>query len=491
MSVNGLPIQGGYNEASYLPTFDFFKPAVAMEVTKRYGSGIKAVNILRSMGRERPVDRDSWSAYEENKFHRTITLSKASTAGTDTNGLACWEFTLAADDLDASNNFYPRVGFIITVPYGHITYQAKIDYIDVSSVALPVLYATPTDVTVTTPPAIASGTEMAITTYVKAAGTGQPDSVSQGYTKRTFYSQIIAESLEIEGTQFVNAQWFDKFDDGTDARYWWSPEFAYSEDRMDMYEEGMIVAGELNSQTGMLQNANNIGGTYDGSSYSRAETKGIGNTQPTSQGMFDWNSDLGSSLSYSDENWILDDLSTIEDYLRGEGVMSSVVLHLIGHNLQRQIDAAGLDLTTATAAGDQIIRQYMNINGTPQLAATLGFSMIQRSGFTHIFQVIDSFSNPQTFGASGYEYNKWGISFPISNVPTMNSKKEKVTIPNISLRYRARDGYNRRREMWTNGAAGGNNAKYQGQHDLSNSYWRGHVGLEMLKANQTVVSKPV
>jgi hypothetical protein len=493
MAVDALPIQGGTRESTYLSTFDFFKPEVALEVTRRYGQGIKAVNILRAMGRELPVGRDTWSGYEENKFHRTITLNAASGNSTDNNSLACWTFVLDGDDLDSEDNFYPRVGFIVGVPVSNDTEMARIERISVSGSTI-TLYCTPLDGTIV--PAsnqIASGTEIAILSHVKAAGTAQPDAVNQGFTKRTFYSQIIAESVEAEGSQLVNDLWMSKYDDGTGITNWYNPEFAYSEARMDFYEEGMIVAGQVNSRlTTFVQNAYNMRGTWDGAStYTYTETKGIGNKMQTSQGMFRWNSSLGNALNYSDENFVLDDLTTVEDFLVAEGVTTGVILWMVGRDLQRQIDNAGMELVSGTSAGDQVVSQYMKINGTPQLAATLGFSTIQRSGFTHIFQVIDSFSNPQTFGAGGYNYKKWGFICPLGNATIMNEHNEKITMPNMGLRYRQKNGYNRRREMWKVGAAGGDSSHYQGDHDVTNNYWRNDLGFEMYKANQTVVAKPV
>jgi len=492
MATEGLPIRGGVRELAYQSTFDFFKPAVALEVSKRFGGGIKAVNLLRAMGRELPIGREVWYGYEDNKFHRTITLNAASSYSTDTNSLNCWTFVLEGDDLDAAYNFYPRVGFIVGVPVSGNIEMGFIDKIT-SATTTVTLYVTPLDSSIV-PSAnqIASGTEMAILSHVKAAGTGQPDAVSQGFTKRTFYTQIMAETIEAEGSQLVTDLWMDKYDDGEAIPTWWHPEFARTEARMDFYEEGMIFSGQANSRpTTMLQTATNLKGIYVGAAYTNSETKGVGNKLQTSQGMLRWNASLGNSLSYSDENFVLDDLTTVEDYLVAEGVTSGVILWMIGRDLQRQIDASGMELVSGTSAGDAVVSQYMKINGTQQLAATLGFSKVQRSGFTHIFQVIDSFSNPQTFGAGGYNTKKWGFICPLDNVTVMNENKEKVVLPNMTLRYRAKNGYSRRREFWTVGATGGDQARYQGEHDITNSYFRNDIGFEMYKANQTVVAKPV
>lgn len=486
MADNFLPVQGGVVENNYLSAFDFFKPANAIKASKAYGDGIKAVDVLRAMSRYTPVTRDSWSVFEENLFHRTITLAQASSYSTDDDSLKCWTFVLDSDDLDDNDNYYPRIGFHLLVPEGHNVYNARINKItETGGGSTITLYAYPLnssiDVDSGTPHEIASGVEMAIITHSKGAETGQPDSVAQGYNKRTFYAQIMGETTKAGGTQLVNEMWFKKTQDGGRVTNWYSPQFGYTESRLDIYEEGLILFGEVAPAALKVTAENQSSGT---------ETEGIGNHITNSQGLFSWNASLGGSGTYAEDNFVLEDLDAAEDHMRSQGINSTTILWMGGHKFKRQIDNLGLDIVTSTSAGEKLIYDYLTQKGTKELAAQLGFSSIERSGFTHIFQNIDSYSNPQTYGAGGYEINKWALAFPISMAKVKDVNGKKIALPNISMRYRAMDGYNRRRELWTVGAAGGQPHRYQGSHDLTRTYWRCHVGLQALNMNQSFVIKP-
>jgi len=482
MSNNYLPRQDGLTEVNYLSTFDFLQPQNALELIQKFNEGIMAVDILKAMDRFLPVSQDEWSVFEEGMFHRTVTLAEASSYGTDDGSLKCWKFVLDADDLDSNDNYYPRVGFHLLVPEGSNVYNARINKITESGSTI-TLYAYPLNSTiavdVSTPHQIASGVEMSIITHSKGAGTGQPKAVSQGYEKRTFCAQILAESTKAEGTQLVNEAWFKKYENGGKILNLYSPELARAERRLDIYQEGLIMFGEV-APAALIVTTTNTNGTTD--------SEGVGNHIKNSQGLYSWNSSLGGSGTYADENFILDDLDQAEDHFRSQGINSTTILWMGGHKFKRQIDNLGLDVVTAASAGDKLIYDYLGQKGTKELGLQLGFSCIERSGFKHVFQNVDSFSNPQTYGAAGYSINKWGFGFPVSTVQAKDVNGKKISLPNISMRYRAMNGYSRKRELWTVGAAG-NHMPYTGEHDVTRTYWRDHVGLQALKMNQSYIIK--
>ena len=101
---------------------------------------------------------------------------------------------------------------------------------------------------------------------------------------------------------------------------------------------------------------------------------------------------------------------------------------------------------------------------------------------------MDNWSNPETFGV--LEYDQKGMIMPVSSfknpVITPGGRNK---VDNFNIRYRAsKDGYSRRFEMWTVGAAGG--GLYVHQVDERKWFWRGEQGLEIYKTNQGVVIEP-
>ena len=479
MALDGFPRSGGTLTQNLVGLTDFFEPEVAVDVVRRFGGGVTLTLLMNSMDRWMPVSRETWKRFEEGQYHRPFKLGANSTAATGAG--AAVTFRLSSADV-ISGQYYPRRGYIIGVPVGQETQMCIIDNITVSGSNVD-LSVKPFDSTVTIP-SISSGTELSILSHAKAAGTDQPDPSRMNYVDRDYNLQIIAETIQADGTTITDQTWAKRFDDGAMVMNIWNPEFARAELLMDQYVDGMSFLGQINSNS-ITQTANNMN--------SLSSTKGIGNSITTSKGLFTWNRELGGEVEYSSGSWNLTDLDEVEDYMRSQGVNTGTIMHLVGARLKRQVDAAAVNKIASIDGGDMftgVVNQYFG--GSKSMSMSLGFDVIKNTSYTHIFQVIDTFDNPWFMGAGGYGTTNRGLVFPISNMPVLDENRTKVMLPNINLRYKELNGYSRRREMWLNGAAGRGMylTDYIGQTDALDAYWRSHVGLEALQMNQTVVYNP-
>jgi len=478
---DGLARAGGSYVQNVVGSADFLKPENYLEVSRRWGNGVTLTLLMNSIKRYRGIARENWRRYEEGQYHRTFSVANDVAAGAAGASVAV---QLHADDLDANNQFYPRRGYQTAVALADGTIAVLIIDNIVQAGAVVTLTLTPFVSTVAIP-AISADTELAIIGHAKAIGTDQPDPSRYTHIARDYNLQVIAETMSSDGGVITDQTWFTKFDDGKKIVNMFSHEFDRADMLMDMYQDSMAFVGQINSNN-ITQTANNMN--------SQNSNKGIGNSINTSRGMFDWGNQLGGRVDYTTGSWTLADLDSQEDHYRSQGVVSGNILHLVGSNLKSQIDTACQDEAQRLDSGDiftGVVNRYFG--GSKSMSISLGFSVIKRTNFTHIFQTIDSFDNPWFLGVSGLRMNERGISFPIADVETMDENKKKVMLPNVSFCYKELNGYSRKREAWREGAAGMGMylEKYTGQTDALDVYWRSHIGLEALKMNQVVMTHPV
>lgn len=483
MALDGQPRGGEFGQTfdnNIVGLTDFFEPEVAMDVVRRFGGGVSLTMFINSMNRWSPSAREEWKRFEEGQYHRPFKVNQTSAAG---SAGAAVDMVLQASEVDTNNQYYPRRGFIVGVQVGNEIEMCYIQNITRSGSTV-TLSVQPFNSGVTLPQ-LAAGTELSILSHAKAAGTDQPDSSRMTYVDRDYRLQILAETIKADGTVITDQTWAKKFDDGAKVMNIWNPEWARAELLMDQYIDGMAFLGRINNNS-ITQTANNIN--------SRTSTAGIGNTIHTSKGLFTWNREIGGEEQYTDGSWALSNLDDVEDYMRSQGINTATVMHLVGAELKRQIDVAAQGKINAASGGDLqlgVVNQYFG--GSKSLSLSLGFDVIKNTSYTHVFQVIDTFDNPWFMGAGGYNMTKRGLAFPISDVPILDETRMKLMLPNVSLRYKSLGGYSRRREVWTNGAAGQGmyNNMYIGETDSLSAFWRAHLGLEALQMNQTIRYTPL
>lgn len=444
--------------------YDYAKPEVAMELFRTHGyQGLSSLQLLRSMGRERPITQDEWSAYEDDYIVETFhSLGNVGDPGAGVD----LTVTLDPADLDADNRFYPRVGYIVTMPNET---QGHIYAINTTTPTAPVLTIRPVHATKTLG-AVTAGQEISITNGAWGAGTDQPVSAQRGATKRSFVAQIFKESIGAEGTQLVNSTWFSKYDTGENLIGWYSPAYLDAEYRLSLIEDGAYLFGETNTNATLV--------VPNGE-------EGAGNTIKTTKGLVPHIRDLGNVFPYVPGTLNVEDFDQVDLYLTQQGVDSPFVMMLNGVRLAHEIENVLVDFNKDTGVDFTRVTESV-FKGNDKLAVSVNFQMLTKGNRTFLFKRMDNFSNPKTFGATGYDMDKYGLVLPLTS---MKDPKSGEKLQNLESCYRALGGYSRRYEVFTIGGAGGG-GRYVTSVDKTNTFLRGHHGLQAMKVNQMMMFDP-
>jgi hypothetical protein len=456
-SVSGLRTE------LWMATADWAKPSVANTLYRRFGSqGLPLLQFFRSLSREEAITNDTHSAYEENWIHENVTVG--TTQGDPGVGNAL-TIPLHSSDLNTLNQFYARQDFIITMPNET---QCIIQSIDDSVSASPTITIKPLNASKTIG-ATTAGQKLAITNGVWGAGEDQPTGAVTGRTKRNFYAQIFKETIGMEGSQLVNAEWFDHYDESTGKMTGvYTPETMEGEFRLSIIEDGAYLFGEENTNSIVV----NPG------------VPGAGNLKRTTKGIIPWINDLGYTFPYYPGSLAITDLDNIGLYLKSQGLSTDVVWLGVGARLMNEINNAAVTFEGDANSYTRVVNNVFK--GNDELALSVSYKVITKGGITFMLNEIGNFSNPKTFGTPLYEFDKYGICIPLSNVKDAQSG---LVAPNISSFYRAKGAYNRRYEVFTLGGAGG--GQYTTSIDKTNTFWRTHHGLKFVKANQSVLFDPI
>ena len=83
----GTGAYAGIKNEQVVSIFDYLEPQYWNELGARFGVQFDGIyQTLRSLERESPVLADEWYAYEENRYHRSITAYAVSTASPGAGG---------------------------------------------------------------------------------------------------------------------------------------------------------------------------------------------------------------------------------------------------------------------------------------------------------------------------------------------------------------------------------------------------------------------
>lgn len=469
--ANTYPTQG-IMTTQMLSMYDVLKPQHVPEVIARFGPQFfPFFNWLAAMGREEPISGNSWFGHEENRYHKAFKVkTTVGDPGANNPSLVTLGYS-GAGDLDSNNAFYPREGDIITVPGTEV--QGRINSIDVTTPSAPVLSIYPTKLG-TTIGELTAGTTVIITSGSFADGTGQPAGTRVGLTKREFYLQIIKETINIEGGALADELWYKVIDNNKNVIGWYSPGYGRCDYLMALKADGALFIGDETTNT-------------DSSFVVPAGSPGAGNRPYTTKGAVPWIRELGWAKPVTPGSFTFTDLDDIALYQRQQGVGSGLNMWLQGPRLANDVENAMKTYLQNTGVDYTRVIQQMfgNIPEAQQLAVSLNFGVITKGQMTFVAKVMDQWINPELYGASGYDFDQYGIVMPVS---TLKDPKNGKKLDNIALRYKALNGYSRRFEVWTVAGAGG--GLYVTDIDSKNTYMRSHIGLQLFKANQMVLNDP-
>lgn len=448
--------------------FDYAEPQVSLEIFRRFGyQGLGFLQYIRAMGKESMVSGDSWVTWEDNHIVETIKTTGVTAntgAGNDVY------ITLHPDSLNANNQFYAREGFIITFPENEA--QGYIWNIDTTVPAAPVLQVKPPSATVDLVPlaGLPSATVLSITNGGWGHGTSQPASAQRGATSRTFYNQIFKESIGAEGSQLATANWFKKYaDNGQDVSGWYSPAYLDCEYRLSLIEDGAYLFGQENTNATLVVPPGE---------------EGAGNAITLTKGIVPHIRALGHTIAYTPGAWAITDLDQIGLYLRSQHIVTDVAAFMVGARFNNEIENTAVTYLYNTGVDYTRLVDVM-FKKNNDLAAMIGFSAIKKGGVIFALKVIDNFSHPKTFGATGYSMDRYGLILPYGSV---KDPKSGMKIDTFASRYRGKGTYNRKYEVWDIRGAGG--GLYVTDVDKMNTYMRAHHGFQAACVNQMCMFDP-
>jgi hypothetical protein len=462
--ANNYPVSGVMTQQIFT-TFDAGKPQVHERLTARYGNQYEAFFLkFAKMGREEAVKAYNWKLYEDNWIHEDIIVK--TTTGNPGAGTSL-AITLATTRVDDNNHYYPRVGDVVTIP-GTLV-QAWISAIDPTTPTAPIITLMPFRAADNIG-AIAENTHLSITSGAFGEGTGQPKGTVRGTIQRDFNTQIIKETVGLDGSQFINELWFTKYENGEVAGYFTTGTLA-AEYLFKLKSDGALTVGVPSDNASMVQARVDIHG----------QSVGENSTVRTTWGMVPLVKLRGNSASYTAGSYDLEDLDDQGLYLRSQGVNSGVVYAPKGARLYNDIQTEAKDYAVDATGDGQLINSVVSVlgKGNKELATSLMFKYINRGNFTYSLDVIDVWSHPKYLGNTGYDMDKKGFWIPMR---TVKDSKTNLPVDNMHIKYRSNDAYNRRAEMWSVRGAGG--GTYVTDVDRAEWYIRGEFGLGMAAVNQ-------
>lgn len=445
--------------------YDVLNPTYMGYLCKRFGLQFAPFwDWFSRMGREEPINANgTWWGHEDDRYIRTLkVLSDVADPGANNDAV----FQLDPTEIDlTTGRYYGRKTEIITMPGSNV--QARI--YDITGTSPNIYFHLRPVKAGNNIGAIAAGTELAITNGAKASGTGQIDGIATGYTERQFFTQILDEKFLLEGPMIAQQLKFDFFDEnGKKVPYKIISDLTVQATvRLNSKLNGMYLLGEEASNPNMTE----------------VTPGGATNLVRTSKGIIPQISSLGQTTVIPKNTMTVDDYYDIGLNARIETSDSNILLHCMGqqrrnemHKLMKAfVQNNGTDFTSDDA------KNLFGIDKSTARALSLGLRKIDDGSDVHLLKTVDDWTNPVQLGSKDYDAMWWDIVIPISSFKDpVNGQK----LDNICTRYVDYNGYNRRMEAWKYGAAGGDQANYQGDIDQITYNWRTHQGLQSLKVNQ-------
>ena len=460
----------GIMNASIFSTFDAGKPQIERDLTARYGTQFESsfMKLMRT-GREMPIAADGWSAYEDNRYHETIT-----TTGTISYAIAgaAVYFTINTTMNPTTSDFYLKPTDVIMWPGTDILLWCE--SIDVSAPEAPIATMLPFNSgDQPVPVDITADTVLAIVGQASGQGTDQPLGSVLGFQKRDFKLQIIKGTSGLDGSQYANELWFEIYDNGSVVG-WFTTGTLRMEYNFKRNMDGAFMVGYQSTNTDLVQERVNIHGIGIGTN----------STVNTTDGLLPLIRSRGNTEAVVSETYALTDLDDIGLYLRTQATTSGIVWTPGGARIYNDIQNECKDYVIDGGADGALVDSVLvNLaKGNKDVATSLNFTNISRGNWTYMLDIVENWSDSKTFNATGYDFDTKILYLPLKKV---RDSKSGESLDNLAVGYRAMGGYSRKTEVWgMHGAGGTSRHTYTTSVDRSEFYMRGECGLQAMAVNQ-------
>ena len=416
---------------------------------------------FRKMGLEKPMDASYGTLFMEGWTHENFVVAAG---GVGASGVAGTQvIPIDATSMD-SGRTYVKVGHVIAYP-GTSTVQGVVESIDLAGPTITVRAAAGI-----TLPLLAGAETISIVSNMWGQGTAQPEPSKKEYEQIHFNTQILKDEIGIDGSQLTNKARIDISEYGTAYKFF-PVALADMDHRMDRMEEGAYLTGSGAVTTPTVGSVI----VNSASSATLKDTKGI----------ITWGRERGSEVEVETSSFDVTDLTAIRTYFQSEGDLSTNIFGWSGNVLGAAISAE-LWTNVQLSGADPITSAMTQIMGNNRIdesdakarALTINYREYNDFDGTYVFKKIDAFSDPKGLGADGYFYNKRSLWFPSCNV---KDGKSNVMYPNVMTRYKALDGYSRRRELVElNGAL---NGQHTTQYDYNLAGHKSEVAMQVMNPN--------
>jgi hypothetical protein len=441
---------------------------VSEKLVKRYGEqGI--TGLMELMGSKAPSSNTTFEHYEETFVHHSVSATFSSASA---NNAAEVTLTLQSDsyneDFIGTDDYSAvRPGDILRDKDGDMWYVISSQMPSASTRTVKVHSIDGANQAKT---GTGDAYEFVIIGNAHPEGGIQPDGLSPLIYEYSNKCMILKESFEVTGSEATNIVYVKVDNEKMGSGYvWYLKGEADTYKRFLDYSEIMMMLGE-DITNATLEGVNT---TFEsGTAQSNAGLRGT-------QGLLPWIESNGQSMDLGSASITMADFDAIIkslDKYRGakEYAMYS------GINLSLDID----DLLAAQGAYAAGGANYGAFQNNKNMALNLGFNSFTRGGYTFHKKTYDLFNHPRLLGATGFNYNGYGVCIPMD---TQKDARSGESIPSLRIRYKAANGYSRDMEHWLTGSAVLQNKT--NTKDVLQSHYRCERGFEGFAANRYMLIK--
>ena len=426
-NTGGLPISH-WTSADIATTLELFqnKPQIWPELRKSFGQGILTFDLIGTLkGSEKVISSESYDVHEQNVPFKTMKTGTV-TSGGGSAGVAI-VFTLDSADLDNTTweNYYPRKGQSFWCGTAQDLVECYISDISVAA-------GSPDVVTITALPynilkrldtyITGTGQVFPLAPAVNAGqGTAATTPTHVGYSKYTYYTEILKDALGYENAEFAREKYVEYEGIGL-----YNSEITRMDMNLDAAMEAKIMFGVANTNTAITQ---------------LSSATGLAVTVPGTQGLWSWLGDRGKDITYTDAtDYTIEHFYQIAEYGETVGLPNSEWLFDSGGSLLRRIEKSCKSyITNATGSLNEM---FTPDAGGGMKNLTMGFKHITIGGQTIILKPNYIMNNPYLFGITTLGLKDSAALYPLGNV---REGKTGEMIPNISLVYRGLGAYKDRK----------------------------------------------
>lgn len=466
----------------FLSTMDIVPPDKQKKLFRRYGTqGFEHYWMLRTMGFKLKANNRTYSHYEDRYLLEVITVD-GDVTGSAINGAAV--VIPVKDAFDADGNYYPRIN-------DELFFEGPLGDVMGIIIAIDPTPADPThelEVTVVPSskdkkiPDLSDDQQIMFAGNTYSTGGGQPEGRQSKVQEFSNTLKIIKETKSAEGSALNDDTWFDLYQVETTVPLPTGETWGYYRKcimdldyEMAVWFSNMFLFGEQVDNPLAVDTRNNNKALYG--------TKGLFTESKERGHPFGY---IPGSIGISQfDTW---NMIYEEEYSFGNDVMLYFATELYDE-VQNALTDFGryTDMTLVTAARRGVSDSFFG--GKEAWEMSVGFEYFNKSGRSYLMKKLTTFSNIKQYNAVGYSKTKAGIILPLMWDKDPSTGEE---IPTMGYRYSEKGGYNREYEIWSDGAAGGQQyVKYNGAIDQLFHYVRSEIGSEQYACNRNIVISPV